>query len=89
SPHRSGCAISEKCSAKAAAERSVGSVGFPFFPKIDPNATSSAMIAHDIQRQLLPAAAVGLSANTRSADTNVSEATILAFTVLVPGFRAY
>jgi len=50
---------------------------------------SSAMIAHDIQRQLLPTAAVGLSVNIRSANTNVSDATILAFTVIVPGFRAY
>jgi hypothetical protein len=40
-------------------------------------------------RQLPTAEAVGLSVDSRSADTGVSDATSVAFTVIIPDFRAY
>lgn len=40
-------------------------------------------------RQLPTAEAAGLSADSRTLDTNASDATSGAFTVIVPNFRAY
>ena len=44
---------------------------------------------HSDTRQLPTAEAVGLSVDSRSADTGVSDATSVAFTVIIPDFRAY
>jgi hypothetical protein len=53
------------------------------------NELATFVISTLTQRQLPPAEAVGLSVDSRSADTYWSDATSVAFTVMIPDFRAY
>jgi hypothetical protein len=54
-----------------------------------PECENSPSYHEDSDCQLPTAEAVGLSVDSRSADTGVSDATPVAFTVITPDFRAY